>query len=595
MIIKDLIFSRWIYPLLKKEKVTGFFAFMLIGSCLFAQSGIPELIPVTQTYVLQNVQIVVRPGQIISGGTVIIQDGLIQAAGKDIAIPAHARKIKADSMFVYAGFIEGLSQSGIPRPESAAGATGARTPGGQGQQRPRVSDPWNPTYEESGITPYVRVRDVFKSDDKSLEEMRKLGFTAAQVYPIGKMLPGQASLVSLGIGKNADELLLKENTALVASFTPTSGAFPSTIIGVMSRFRELYKNAIRLQDYQKSYGSNPVNVNRPMADKCLESFFPVLDGKIPFIFQAPDMKSVYRVQALKNELKFGVHYADVKEGYYVGDLLKSEGKPVIISLDLPKAADEKKPVADSSKNAAPKDLEMEALKARTAEELKRLEGQAAKLAALGLPFSFSTVGVKSTDIKETLRRMIKAGLTEDQALAALTTTPAAQLGVSNRFGTVEKGRAANLVVSDKSYFDEKSSVRYVFIDGKIFEYEGKPAPKAGANASAGGKAAEAPKVAGKWSYTIKAPGMNTEGILTFSGSGSDLTGEWTSSQVPGTNPISNISVEGNKLSFTSNISMGARQINLDFNLSVDGNSLSGTVGVGTFGTFDVTGAKIDGQ
>ena len=60
MIIKDLILSRWIYPLLKNEKVTGFFAFMLIGSCLFAQSGIPELMPVTQTYVLQNVQIVVR-------------------------------------------------------------------------------------------------------------------------------------------------------------------------------------------------------------------------------------------------------------------------------------------------------------------------------------------------------------------------------------------------------------------------------------------------------------------------------------------------------------------------------------------------------
>ena len=100
MIIKDLIFSRWIYPLLKKEKVTGFFAFMLMGSCLFAQSGIPELMPVTQTYVLQNVQIVVRPGQIISGGTVIIQDGLIQAAGKDIAIPAHARKIKADILWL---------------------------------------------------------------------------------------------------------------------------------------------------------------------------------------------------------------------------------------------------------------------------------------------------------------------------------------------------------------------------------------------------------------------------------------------------------------------------------------------------------------
>jgi len=594
MIIKDLIFSRWIYPLLKKDKVTGFFAFMLIGSGLFAQSGIPELTPVTQTYVLQNVQIVVRPGQIISGGTVIIQDGLILAAGKEVAIPAHARKIKADSMFVYAGFIEGLSQSGIPRPEAASSAAGARTPG-QGQQRPRVSDPWNPTYEEAGITPYVRVRDVFKADDKSIEEMRKLGFTAAQVFPIGKMLPGQASLISLGTGKNADELLLKENTGLIASFSPASGAFPSTIIGVISRLRELYKNAARLQEYQKNYNANPLSVNRPVADKCLEAFFPVLDGKVPLIFQAPDMKSVYRVQALKNELKFGLHFADLKEGSYVADLLKAEAKPIIISLDLPKAAEEKKPATDSSKTIVVKDAEMEALKARTAEEMKRLEGQASKLAALGLPFSFSTVGVKATDIKETIRRMIKAGLTEDQALAALTTTPAAQLGVSNRFGTVEKGRAANLVVSDKSYFDEKSSVRYVFIDGKMFEYEGKPAPKAGGNTNAAGKGAEAPKVAGKWSYTIKAPGMNSEGVLTFKGSGNDLTGEWTSSQVPGSNPISNVSVDGNKLSFSSNISMGSRQVTLDFNLVIDGNSLSGTVGVGTFGTFDVSGAKIDGQ
>lgn len=594
MIIKDLMFSRWIYPLLKKDKVTGFFAFMLIGSGLFAQSGIPELTPVTQTYVLQNVQIVVRPGQIISGGTVIIQDGLILAAGKEVAIPAHARKIKADSMFVYAGFIEGLSQSGIPRPEAASSAAGARTPG-QGQQRPRVSDPWNPTYEEAGITPYVRVRDVFKADDKSIEEMRKLGFTAAQVFPIGKMLPGQASLISLGTGKNADELLLKENTGLIASFSPASGAFPSTIIGVISRLRELYKNAARLQEYQKNYNANPLSVNRPVADKCLEAFFPVLDGKVPLIFQAPDMKSVYRVQALKNELKFGLHFADLKEGSYVADLLKAEAKPIIISLDLPKAAEEKKSATDSSKTIVVKDAEMEALKARTAEEMKRLEGQASKLAALGLPFSFSTVGVKATDIKETIRRMIKAGLTEDQALAALTTTPAAQLGVSNRFGTVEKGRAANLVVSDKSYFDEKSSVRYVFIDGKMFEYEGKPAPKAGGNTNAAGKGAEAPKVAGKWSYTIKAPGMNSEGVLTFKGSGNDLTGEWTSSQVPGSNPISNVSVDGNKLSFSSNISMGSRQVTLDFNLIIDGNSLSGTVGVGTFGTFDVSGAKIDGQ
>jgi len=591
---KMMLFGRWVIPLNPMPMLAGLLLALPVWSGLRAQSGIPELTPVTQTYALQNVQIVVRPGLVIPGGTVLIRDGLIEAAGKDIAVPAHARKVKADSMYVYAGFIEGLSQTGIPRPEAAAGP-GAQRPGpGQGAQRPRVGDPWNPTYEEAGVSPQVRVRDILKAEDKSLEEMRKLGFTAAQVFPLGRMLPGQASLISLGSGKSAEDLLLKENTGMIASFTPAAGAFPSTLIGVMSRFRELCLNAARLKDYQARYQANPGGMVRPQADKCLEAFFPVLEGKSPVIFLAPDMKSVHRVKVLQKELQFGVHFADLKEGYYVGDLLREAGRPVILSLDLPKAPEVKKEAPDSTRKAPEKDVEMEALKARSAEEMQRLEGQAAGLAALGLPFSFSTLGVKAADVRETLRRMIKAGLTEDQALAALTTNPAAQLGVSNRLGTVEKGRTANLVVTDKPYFDEKSSVRFVFIDGKMWEYEGRPAPKPAGPAGPGGaRKEEAIKVAGRWTYTIKAPGMNTEGVLTFKGSGSDLTGEWTSSQVPGTNPVSNISLDGNRLSFSSNVSMGPRQITLDFNLTVDGNSLSGTVGVGSFGSFEVSGSRID--
>ncbi|MFN7118663.1 MAG: amidohydrolase, partial [Saprospiraceae bacterium] len=65
--------------------------------------------PVTRTFVLKNANIVQKPGQVITAGMVLVKDGLIQEVGKTVTIPADAEVINADSMYVYAGFIDGLS------------------------------------------------------------------------------------------------------------------------------------------------------------------------------------------------------------------------------------------------------------------------------------------------------------------------------------------------------------------------------------------------------------------------------------------------------------------------------------------------------
>ena len=96
-----------------------------------------------------------------------------------------------------------------------------------------------------------------------------------------------------------------------------------------------------------------------------------------------------------------------------------------------------------------------------------------------LPTKTSTMKspLKSKDFKKNLGGVIKHGLTEDQAIAALTTTPAQILGVSSMMGTVERGKMANLVITDKPYFDEKSNVRFVIVDGDLTEYEAKKEKK----------------------------------------------------------------------------------------------------------------------
>lgn len=548
-----------------------------------AQSSEEALKPVTRTYALKNVTIVTKPGQTILNGTVVVKDGLILNAGQNVSIPADAKIIPADSMFVYAGFIDALSNAGIPKPEvrPATGGTGG------GGQRPTGVNPGTPPNDLAGIQPELRARDLIKPADKSIEDLRKLGFTNAQVSPIGKMLPGSSALISLG-GTAADNMILKDNFAMISQLVGAQGVYPNTIMAVMSKFRELYKQAEQAKAHEKMYAANPAGMVRPEVDRSLQAFYPVLDKQRPICFVAPDLKSVYRVLAMQQELNFPLILGGLLQAWTLADQLKAKNIPIILSLDLPKM--EKKEPAKKDSTAA-KDPEMERLEKRRADEMKLYETQAAVFAGKGINFGFSTLNAKTADIREALRRMVKAGLKEDQALAALTTTPAAMFGVAQSLGTVEKGKIANLVVSKKSYFDEKSQIRYVFVDGNLYEFEAEaPAAKPGtAGAGKGAAPSDLSKFIGKWSYNIDAGDQVYKGVISLIDEGGKLGGSWTGSDGQ-SKPLSNPSLKGSELTFSSSVNMG-QDIPLDFNITFDGAKFSGKVKAGDFGVFPVEGSK----
>ena len=142
-----------------------------------------------------------KPGQKIEGGTVVIKDGLILSVGKNVTIPANAKVVKSDSMYVYAGFIDGLSHIGIPKPDPKKNPV----------KPPKV--PGQATYKQAGIQPHVTVKEVLNPKDKSISDMRKLGYTVAHVVPRGQMLPGSGALISLN-GTNADQMILRDKVSL---------------------------------------------------------------------------------------------------------------------------------------------------------------------------------------------------------------------------------------------------------------------------------------------------------------------------------------------------------------------------------------------
>lgn len=563
------------------------FALLVFPSLGWAQTNSSDLKPVTRTYALTGATVVTQPGKVMEKTTIVIKDGLIQAIGKNVKIPFDAEIVKADSMYIYAGFIEGLSHTGIPKAEPAQGRGG----GGNRQQGPQVKDPGSPPNDLAGITPERLLTTVFDAKEKSIAGMRALGFTAAHVVPEGQMLPGQAALMMLH-GDNAGQMVLKDESALFAQLTGARRMYPATVIAVIAKWREMYKQAELAKAHEKTYAASSKGMTRPNYDPVLQAFYPIIDKTQSVFFKASDVKSAYRVLSLQKEFGFNLVLAELKQGWHMADELSKKNIPVLISMDLPSAKEKGKKDKKSKgkeekaeKKNDPFKAEKAALEKRRDEELKKHLTQAATLEKAGVLFGFSTLDVKSKDVRGNLRKMIENGLSENAALAALTTIPAKMLGVSDALGSVEQGKIANLVITDKPYFEEKSNVRYVFVDGHKYEYEvKKPAKKGDPNAKA--------KVAGKWSYNFEAMGQNMEGILELVDNGGDISGTITNEAMGSNSKIESADLEGNTLSFSIDIDGGGQTVTVEYSLVFDGDSLEGTVSAGQFGTFDMEGERI---
>jgi hypothetical protein len=303
------------------------------------------------------------------------------------------------------------------------------------------------------------------------------------------------------------------------------------------------------------------------------------------------VKDAYRVLTLREELDFPLVMAGLKQGFYMTDDLKDSGVPLLLSLDIPESKEKKKKGKKDAEEGEKADEEEEmnqeqkALGKRRDESIAKHQSQAATLAEAGIAFGFSTLDLKSGDFKKNLLTVIEKGLSEEKALASLTTVPAKMLGLSEMLGTLEKGKIANLVITDKPYFSEESNVRYVFVDGTPFEYEAKKAKKKGdANATVA--------VAGEWSYTIHIPGQAMSGTFKIAEEGGNLSGTITSPDDGSEGELQEVVLSGNSLSFSFPYDAGGQAMKVSFDVVVDGNDMEGTVAAGSFGTFDVEGSRV---
>src|SRR5690606_36106695 len=407
---------------------------------------------------------------------------------------------------------------------------------------------------------------------------RRAGITTLHLLPKGEgMLPGQTAVVLNGHKSVSN--ILPASSSLYARFQTVRGLSPGTTLGIMAKWRELYQNAELSAQHQSLFTSNK-GVARAEKDPILEAFFPVINKQAPVIFEVGNELDIRRVLNLQKEKGFKLILSGVNEGSSLIPLLKSPNTQVVLSLDLPEDKAAKKELKYASEEAK---NNLERVQAAYQERL----ALASNFEKEGIPFSFGSGNSKSEDFLKNVRLLVQHGLSEQAALAALTTNPAKPLGLDKMLGSIEKGKLANLVLTTDSLFKKDTEVRYVFVDGYLFEYETDGKSKA--------EKSEGKNVAGNWNYEAVTPAGSSSGILTIAKDGDNYSGSISFDDPEGSgqksSDLSAIKISDNSLEFQFNVDVKGMSILVTVFGEVSGNEYEGKMSIPDFGSFPFTAKK----
>ena len=527
-------------------------AAMLMGlaTSAAAQLGVSER-AVPGTYAITNARIVPVSGPAIERGTIVVRNGLIVSVGASVPVPADAAIVDGAGHTVYPGLIDAVSNLGIPTPRTQQGAGGGGGGGFGGQAAaPAITAP--NSLHPVGLQPELQMIDVLRFEGDALDAPRGAGITATLAAPRDGIFQGQSAFINLA-GSNAQEMLVRSPVALHVGFTPLRGlGFPGSLLGVFAAQRQMLLDAQRYRELQTAYARNPRGMRRPDTDPSLAALQPVLSKEMPVVMIANTQREIERALDMASEFGLRAYIAGGEEAWRVSDRLRRESVPVIATLNFPRRA------ANVDADADPEPLRV--LQSRV--DIPRNPG---KLANAGVKVAFMSAGVGMSDFLANVRKAVTDGMTRDQALRALTLTPAELYGVADRLGSIETGKIANLTMVRGDLFDASSRVTQVFIDGRPIAVRA-PAVADNANAPA----------AGTWNVTATVAEGDRTLTLSLQQEGERLRGNIQGAL--GQSDIANGSIGSNgELRFTVPVTLGQTSEEATFIGTMTGNIIRGAV------------------
>ncbi|MBL4707360.1 MAG: amidohydrolase family protein [Flavobacteriales bacterium] len=387
-----------------------------------------------------HANIFIKAGQTLENATLLIKNDKIIALGTSIEIPLNTIQIDLEGAFVYPSFIELNSQYGL--------AVAKKAPR---NRKPQIETKKQPGfYWNEAIKPEVKTADLIQAKEEEAKKYRKMGFGTVLSHLKDGIIRGTSSLVPLTESK--DFRLLLPEAASHYSFSKGNSrqSYPSSMMGIIALIRQVHFDAAWYAENE-----NSVKYNRSIA--ALNSI-----QALPKIFDTPNTLSMLRADKIGDEFNFqfilkgnGTEYQRIQE-------IKATEASVIVPVNFPKAYDVSDPFEAQRLSLA----QMKAWEL-AGENLKELQNAA-------IEFAISSDGLKTE--KEWFANIevaISKGLKRENAIKALTETPAKLIGAGSLVGTLEKGKLANFIISSDTLFTKKSKIYSNWILGKEFKQEEK--------------------------------------------------------------------------------------------------------------------------
>ena len=373
-----------------------------------------------------NARILPVTGAPIEKGTLVVDGGKIVAVGASdaVKIPAGATTVDLAGKIMMPGIVDSHSHIGSPA-------------GGDGS---------------APIQPDVRVLDAIDVRATSIRRAQAGGVTTANVMPgSGHLLSGQTVYLKLRRGNTIDDLTILLPDGRIAgglkmangtnSIRPNgSGPFPGTRAKSAALVREQFIKAVEYRDKVRKAAGDATKM--PTRDLAMEALVEVLDGKRTVHFHTHRHDDIVTVIRLSQEFGFKPVLHHVSEGWRVAPEIAKAGLATSLTvIDSPGGKLETMDVAF-----------------KTAEVLDK----AGVLVGFNTddPITDSRIFLRSAGLA------VRAGLSPQKALYAMTMAGARMLGLDSRIGSLESGKDADFVVLSGDPLSVYTHIEQTWVEGK---------------------------------------------------------------------------------------------------------------------------------
>ena len=359
-------------------------------------------------------------GPKVANATVLIRDGKIVAVGAGVTTPSGATRIDATGKWVTPGLIDGAGQLGLVEIGAVPGTREGFLRGDTIAAAFNVAEGLNPA---SMLIPVTRIE----------------GVTTALATPLGNLVAGQAVLIDLA-GNTIEEMLVKTPVGIVADLSESGkNEAGGSRAGVADRLRRAFRDAL-LYERRRADFNRAQMPPLPESPPDLEALLPMLHGQEALIANANRRSDIETALRLAREFKLKLVLAGAQEAWQIAAELARADVPVLVEpLDnIP------------SYDALGVRYENAGLLAKAGVKIALLE----------------TDTHNSRNLRQEAGNAVAYGMSWEQALRAVTLSPAEIFGVADRYGSLEAGKVANVVVWSGDPFEFTTGVEHVLIRGK---------------------------------------------------------------------------------------------------------------------------------